>query len=216
MSFLYLSSKTQPCRLRCFDGGFTEALLTRVADPAGVWAGIVQVVGNVTIHSQLVSRWRYQVCSCCTIWSIQITTCQVIWRPRPTHTETTMERIRTSVLAMLFAFTISLPLSAQHVADQAILDQVLADHVRTQADDRQAIRRLLEMEQVREIAHGAGLDLKRADAAVAALDDDDLVLIAAQARAANDALAGGQSTVTISTTVIIIGLLVLILLIVAI
>ena len=128
-----------------------------------------------------------------------------------------MERFRTSVLAMLFAITISLPLSAQqHVADQATLDQVVAGHVRQKADDREAIRRLLEIEQVREVAEGAGLDLKRAATSVAALDDAEVGLIAAQARAVNDVLAGGQSTVTISTTVIIIGLLVLILLIVAI
>ena len=128
-----------------------------------------------------------------------------------------MERFRTSVLAMLFAITISLPLSAQqHVADQATLDQVVAGHVRQKADDREAIRRLLEIEQVRDVAEGAGLDLKRAATSVAALDDAEVGLIAAQARAVNDVLAGGQSTVTISTTVIIIGLLVLILLIVAI
>ena len=128
-----------------------------------------------------------------------------------------MERIRTSVLATLFALAISQPLSAQqHVADQATLDQVVADHVRQKADDREAIRRVLEIEQVREVAERAGLDLKRAETAVAALDDAEVGLIAAQARAVNDVLAGGQSTVTISTTVIIIGLLVLILLIVAI
>jgi hypothetical protein len=129
----------------------------------------------------------------------------------------TMERIRTSVLALLFALAVWLPVSAQqHVADQATLDQVVADHVRQKADDREAIRRVLEIEQVREVVEGAGLDLRRAETAVAALDDAEVALIAAQARAVNDGLAGGQSSVTISTTVIIIGLLVLILLIVAI
>ena len=128
-----------------------------------------------------------------------------------------MERIRTSVLATLFALAISLPLSAQqHVADQATLDQVVAGHVRQKADDRETIRRVLEIEQVREVVEGAGLDLRRAETAVAALDDAEVGLIAAQARAVNDVLAGGQSTVTISTTVIIVALLVLILLIVAI
>ena len=128
-----------------------------------------------------------------------------------------MVRIRTLVLALLFALAIWLPVSAQqHVADQATLDQVVADHVRQKADDRETIRRVLEIEQVREVVEGAGLDLRRAETAVAALDDAEVGLIAAQARAVNDGLAGGQSTVTISTTVIIIGLLVLILLIVAI
>ena len=110
------------------------------------------------------------------------------------HTEMTMERIRTSVLALLFALAIWRPVSAQqHVADQIALDQVIA-----------------------EVLEGAGLDLKRAETAVASLDDAEVGIIAAQARAVNDVLVGGQSKVTISTTVIIIGLLVLILLIVAI
>jgi hypothetical protein len=128
-----------------------------------------------------------------------------------------MQRIRTSVLAMLFALVIWLPVSGQqHVADQAALDRAVADHVRQKADDREAIRRVLESKEVREVAAGAGFDLKRAETAVATLDDAEVDLIAAQARAVNDDLAGGQSKITISTTVIIIGLLVLILLIVAI
>ena len=102
-----------------------------------------------------------------------------------------MERIRTSVLALLFTLAIGLPVSAQqHVADQATLDQVVADHVRQKADDREAIRRVLKIEQVRKVAEGAGLDLKRAQTAVVALDDAEVGLIAAQARAVNDALAG--------------------------
>jgi hypothetical protein len=117
---------------------------------------------------------------------------------------------------MLFVLAAGLTLSAQqHVADRAALDQLVADHVRQKTDDRAAIRRVLQMEQVRDIAKGAGLDLKRAERAVATLEDAEVSRIATQARAVDRALAGGQSTVTISTTVIIIGLLVLILLIVA-
>ena len=128
-----------------------------------------------------------------------------------------MERIRTSVIALLFALVVWLPVSAQqrHVADQATLDQVVADHVHQTADDREAIMRVLEIDQVRKLAEGVGLDLKRAEAAVATLDGVELGVIAAQARTVNDALVGGQSNITISTTAIIIGLLVLVLLIVA-
>ncbi len=129
-----------------------------------------------------------------------------------------MERVRTSMIALLFALVVWLPVSAQqrHVVDQATLDRVVAEHVHQAADDREAIRRVLEIDQVRTLAEGVGLDLKRAEAAVATLDEAEVGIIAAQARTVNDALAGGQSSVTISTTVIIIGLLVLILLIVAI
>jgi hypothetical protein len=133
------------------------------------------------------------------------------------HTEATMEeRIRTSILALLFVGAIWLPVSAQeHVADQATLDQVVADHVRQKADDRETIRRVLELEQVRKVAAGAGLDLRRAQTAVAALDDSELALLAARARTVNEALAGGQGTIEISTTAIIVILLLLILIIVA-
>ena len=88
--------------------------------------------------------------------------------------------------------------------------------MRQTTDDREAVLRVLENEQVRRLAGQMGVDLKRAEGAVATLDDSELGAMAAQARAINDALAGGQSSVTISTTLIIIGLLVLILLIVAI
>ena len=128
-----------------------------------------------------------------------------------------MKRIRTSVIAVVFVLVVWQPVSAQqrHVADQATLDQVVADHVRQSVDDREAIRRVLENEQVRKLAEGVGLDLKRAETAVATLDEDSLAVIGAQAHAASDALSGGQSTVTVSTTAIIIGLLILIFLVVA-
>jgi len=136
---------------------------------------------------------------------------------RPTHTEMAMRGIRIFVIALLCAFSVSPSVSAQqrHAADQAILDQVVADHVQQAGDDREAILRVLEFEQVRELAGRVGLDLKHAEAAVTTLDDVELGVIAAQARTVNDALVGGQSHITISTTVIIIGLLVLILIIVA-
>jgi hypothetical protein len=101
------------------------------------------------------------------------------------------------------------------VVDQATLDQVVARHIRRAEADRLAIRRLLERHQVREIAARAGIDMKRAETAVATLDGAELHEIAEQARDVDDSLAGGQSRVTLSTTTIIIGLLVIILLIVA-
>ena len=136
---------------------------------------------------------------------------------RPTHTEMAMRGTRISVIALLCAFSVSTSVSAQqrHAADQAILDQAIADHVQQTGDDREAILRVLDIEQVRELAGRVGLDLKRAAAAVARLDDVELGVLAAQARTVNDALVGGQSHITLSTTVIIIGLLVLILIIVA-
>jgi hypothetical protein len=129
-----------------------------------------------------------------------------------------MNRHQIPAIVLSLAFAASIPASAQetHVADQRILDRAVAVHVRQAADDRQEVLRVLENEQVRELAEGLGVDLKQAETAIATLDETELGAIVTQARAVNDALAGGQSTVTISTTVIIIGLLILILLIVAI
>jgi hypothetical protein len=129
-----------------------------------------------------------------------------------------MNRLQLSAIVLLLTVATSIPASARqaHVADQTTLDRAVADHIRQGGDDRQEVLRVLENEQVRELAEGVGVDLKDAKAAIATLDETELGAIATQARAVNDALAGGQSSITISTTVIIIGLLILILLIVAI
>ena len=100
----------------------------------------------------------------------------------------------------------------RHVVDangiQAQIDQQAG-----RADaDRQAIRLMLQREDVRRMAGTAGLDLERANAAAALLSRAQLESMAAQARVVNSDLAGGDGSVVISTTAIIIILLVLLLL----
>jgi len=102
-----------------------------------------------------------------------------------------------------------------HIAGPTVLDAAVQEHARAADQDRDAVRLFLQRTDVRSIGGKYGIDMRRADSAVAAMDASEIARIAAQARAADDALAGGQSKVTISTTTIIIGLLVLILLIVA-
>src|SRR5262245_15294431 len=102
-----------------------------------------------------------------------------------------------------------------HIADQPRLDAAVQEHVRASERDRETVRLFLQRADVRGIAGKYGIDIRRAEGAVAAMDAAEVANVAAQARAANETLAGGQSSVTISTTTIIIGLLVLILLIVA-
>jgi len=104
---------------------------------------------------------------------------------------------------------------AAHVADQSALDAAVQQHVTTADQDRETVRRFLQRDEVRQLAGKAGIDMRRADSAVATMSPSELARVAAQAREAEQGLAGGASTVTISTTTIIIGLLVLILLIVA-
>ncbi|HSC27548.1 MAG TPA: PA2779 family protein [Vicinamibacterales bacterium] len=128
-----------------------------------------------------------------------------------------MNAARTVLVAFLSA-SLVLPcgVRAQQavIVDQATLDRAVASHVQRSDADRRTIRRLLEHQQVREIAARSGFDIKRAEAAVGTLEGSELQRIAQQAQAVEESLAGGSS-VTISTTTIIIALLVLILIIVA-
>lgn len=128
-------------------------------------------------------------------------------------------RVTRNFVAVFLSVWLVLPPAARAqqapVADQATLDQAVAAHTQQADADRADIRRMVTRRQTREIATRAGIDVKRAEAAVATLDGTDLQQIAEQARAVDNSLAGGQSRITISTTAIIIGLLVLILIIVA-
>ncbi len=122
-----------------------------------------------------------------------------------------------AVLAVVLSTLIAAPrVSAQaHVADQRALDAAVQQHVNAVDQDRETVRQFLQRGDVRAVAGTYGIDIRRAETAVATMDAADLASVAAQARQADRALAGGASTVTISTTTIIIVLLVLILLIVA-
>jgi hypothetical protein len=126
-------------------------------------------------------------------------------------------RLSVSILAILFVLFAASSARAQetHAAPQSALDAALQQHTNSSAADREMIQRLLERDEVKAIAGPAGLDVRRAQGAVATLEGADLAEVAGQARQADQALAGGQSRITISTTLIIVALLVLILLIVA-
>jgi hypothetical protein len=125
-------------------------------------------------------------------------------------------RLFRSTLVLVLSVLMATPALAQqrHVASPAALDRAIAEHLRQADADRQAIRDVLQRPEVREIATHAGLDVARAERAVATLDGAELQQIAAQARAVDNSLAGGQN-ITLSATTIIIILLVVILIIVA-
>ena len=108
------------------------------------------------------------------------------------------------------------PAAGSHAAPPAAIDQALQQHVTAIDDDRAAVQRLLARPDVQALASEIGLDLRRAQSAVATLEGVQLSELAAHARQAEQGFAGGQGSVRISTTLIIIALLVVILLIVAI
>jgi hypothetical protein len=128
--------------------------------------------------------------------------------------------MRTFVLSLTVVLTSCIAVSpalaqSSHAAPQSAIDAALQGHVDRAEADRDVVRRLLERDEVRTLAGGVGLDLRRAADAIATLEGEELATLAEQARQVEGTLAGGQSTVTVSTTLIIIGLLVLILIIVA-
>lgn len=127
-------------------------------------------------------------------------------------------RMIASVLVVVFSFVAVIPpahAQTPHAAPQSALDAAVQDHVAAGAADRETVLRLLARPDVQAVAGDIGLDLRRAQTAIATLDGQQLTDLAVQAQQVEQVLAGGQSTVTISTTLIIIALLVLILIIVA-
>ena len=104
---------------------------------------------------------------------------------------------------------------ATHAASQAALDAALQQQSSAATADRDAVLRVLDHAQVKEVAGKIGVDLRQARNAVTTMNPQQLAQVSAQAAAVDQALAGGASTVVISTTTIIIALLVVILIIVA-
>ena len=123
------------------------------------------------------------------------------------------ERTLAIVLSLLF---LGAPVGAQqsHVVDPSALDRALAERSEDTAAKRQTVRTALQQSEVREVAERFGLDITRAEAAIATLDGVVLDQLAAQAQWVNDEIAGGQN-VTVNLLWVIVGLLILILIIVA-
>jgi hypothetical protein len=105
--------------------------------------------------------------------------------------------------------------AATHAASPAALAAALQQHSAATTAERDAVLRVLDHAQVKEVAGRIGVDLRQARSAVTTMDAQQLAQVSAQAKAVDQALAGGASTVVISTTTIIIALLVVILIIVA-
>jgi len=78
---------------------------------------------------------------------------------------------------------------------QAELDRALARNAAAKDADRDAIRRLLQRQDVRALASGYGLDARRAEAAVGTLDGEELRRLASHAATVETQLAGGDELV---------------------
>lgn len=123
-------------------------------------------------------------------------------------------RALTVFLILLFAMPRVGIAQQLHVVDQGAIQKALAERTDETAAKRQAIRTAMQQPDVVRVANQLGLEVARAEAAVATLDGAELDRLAAQAQVVNDELSGGQ-TIRMNAFWIIIGLLVLILIILA-
>jgi hypothetical protein len=122
---------------------------------------------------------------------------------------------RALIILLICSFAVPRVAAQQsHVVDQQMIQKAFDQRAAEAAAKRQVIRSALQQPDVVKVANRLGLDIARAEAAVATLDGAELNQLAAQAATVNDELSGGQN-VTLNLIWIIIGLLVLILLIVA-
>jgi hypothetical protein len=118
----------------------------------------------------------------------------------------------TFLFAMLLAST---PVLAQdaHVVGEAELHQAVVNQADTETQQREAIRSLLQRQEVRDLAENHGLDIVKAENAVSMLPGPDLARVAAQASQVNMQLTGGADQIVLGTTTLIIILLIVIILI---
>lgn len=127
-------------------------------------------------------------------------------------------RLMNKIVALMLIpmFLLSSPaLAEQHrIVDAAAMDQALAGKAETERTQRDTVQRVLDRDDVRQMAASMGLSVADARAAVATLSGAELGTMAAQATAVEGAaLSGGAPTITISLTVALLILIIVILLV---
>jgi ABC-type Fe3+ transport system permease subunit len=123
-----------------------------------------------------------------------------------------MRRTRVAAAIGLLLFTLPAAARAQEQSiSQKDLDAMVTAHAEELDADRAVVETFLARPEVARIAAEAGIDVLRAESAVAVLGEQDLRQLAVRLDRLDGALASGDA-ITIETTTIIIGLLVLIVL----
>ena len=121
---------------------------------------------------------------------------------------------RTRVAAAIGLLLLTLPTVAraqEHVTTPQDLDAMVKAHAEDLDAGRSVLLAFLARPEVAGIASDAGIDVRRAESALAVLSAEDVKHLAVRLDRLDGALAGGDA-ITIETTTIIIGLLVLIVL----
>lgn len=121
-----------------------------------------------------------------------------------------------AVATLVVSLTLgSLPAHAQEAAvvvDRAAMERALSARAQSDEADREAIRTLLGRDEVRALAGDLGLDVRRAETAVKALQGRELRDTAVRARAAHEMLLGGAQTIQISVVTLLLIIIIVILL----
>ena len=126
-------------------------------------------------------------------------------------------RIRATVSAFLFlsSLLLSSPAFAQqrHVVSPAEMRQAINQQAQAHQQTRDSLRAVLKDSQVRAVADRLGLNVARAEGAVATLTSAELEQLAGPVRELKANLAGGASTIVLSTTAILLIIIIVILLV---
>jgi hypothetical protein len=125
-------------------------------------------------------------------------------------------RIRATASALVFVCSlfVSAPAMAQqrHIVSAGDMRQAITQQAQTQQQTRDSLRAVLKNSQVREVAGRLGLNVTKAEGAVATLSASELAQLAGPVRDLNANLAGGASTLVISTTTLLLVIIIVILL----
>ncbi len=124
-------------------------------------------------------------------------------------------RIRTTVVSVVLGVVmLATPALAQQktIADAVTMRQAVAAQVQADQQTRASVQRVLAQDQVQDVAGKLGLDVVKAERALATLSSAELAQLAGPARQAEAALAGGASTIVISTTTLLLIIIIVILL----
>lgn len=101
---------------------------------------------------------------------------------------------------------------SQSLVTQSDLDTALAQKAAQDEGSRATIQSLLRRAEVKQLAEGYGLDLRRAEGAVSTLDGSELQALAQQAAQADAALSGGAVNVRIGLVAALLIIIIVILL----
>lgn len=117
-----------------------------------------------------------------------------------------------SVVALSSVLVSSTAIAQQrHIVDSVNMNRAIANATATDQENRDAVRGLLQRDQVRDVANRLGLDVKKAEAAVGSLSSVELAKVAADARTAEKELAGGDVVIISVTTLLLIVIIIILL-----